>query len=253
MNFAAGSKHLGKQVETTNSVGVKMVLIPPGEFLMGAPAGNTDATDREKPQHSVRITKPFCVGTTEVTQGQWKAVMGTTPWSSKTHGSTGVDYPATYVSWYDACEFCRSLSDKENKTYQLPSEAEWEYACRAGTTTKYWFGDDDSQLSNYAWYDKNAFNIGLNYAHAVGTKQPNPWGLFDMYGNVWEWCDDWYDANFYQQSGKYDPRGFASGSLRANRGGYWSNGPAYCRSANRSSDSPDRRSEDLGFRVVLAP
>jgi formylglycine-generating enzyme required for sulfatase activity len=243
----------GPAKEITNSLGMKLVLIPAGEFVMGSPEGDTDAEDDEKPQHRVRITKSFHLGQTEVTQGQWQAVMRTTPWSGKTYVREGADYPATYVSWDDAQEFCRKLSGKENKTYQLPTEAEWEYACRAGTTTKYSFGDDDSRLGDYAWYDKNAYDVGQKYAHAVGLKRPNLWGLMDMHGNVWEWCDDWYEAEFYQQSRVDDPKGVTSGSIRVNRGGGWSFTPAYCRSADRSRNTPDDRRYNLGFRAALVP
>ena len=165
----------------------------------------------------------------------------------------GTDYAATYVSWEDATEFCKKLSVKEGKTYRLPTEAEWEYACRAGTTTKYGFGDDDSRLGDYAqnWAVGNAKNE--KYANAVGQKKPNAWGLYDMHGNVLEWCSDWHGYKYYGESPASDPTGLASGWLRVHRGGSWSNTPADCRSANRSVNSPGDRHDSLGFRSALVP
>ena len=170
---------VGDRIE--NSIGMVLVPIPAGEFMM-----------RDQPLHRVTLTKSFYLGRTEVTQGQWKAVMGTTPWNSEKFVKEGDDYPATNVGWEDAVEFCRKLSEKEGVEYRLPTEAEWEYACRAGTTTAYSFGDDESQLGEYAWIEENTVDVGEKYAHIVGQKKPNPWGLYDMHGNVFEWCQDWY-------------------------------------------------------------
>jgi formylglycine-generating enzyme required for sulfatase activity len=155
-----------------NSISMKLVWIAPGEFKMGS----NDGEDFEKPLHTVKITKGFYMGAFEVTQGQYQQVMGTNPSYFK-----GANLPVEQVSWDDAVEFCKKLSQKEGKTYRLPTEAEWEYACRAGTTTKFSFGDDESQLGEYAWYGKNS---GMK-THPVGKKKPNAWGLFDMHGNVW--------------------------------------------------------------------
>ena len=187
-----------------NSIGMVLVPIPAGEFLMGSPETEPGRRDNEV-QHQVTLTKPFLLGVHEVTQGQWQAVMGTTPWKGKEFVKEGDDYPATYVSWHDAVEFCRKLSEKEGLEYRLPTEAEWEYACRAGTTTAYSFGDDASELGEYAWYRENARNVGQKYAHTVGQKKPNPWGLYDMHGNVWEWCSDWYGD--YPSGSVTDPQG----------------------------------------------
>jgi len=244
----------------TNKIGMKLRLIPAGEFMMGSSRSAVEIArqfdskaeyyEDEHPQHRVRISQPFYLGTTEVTQGQWQAVMGTRPWAGKSFVKEGRDYPATYVSWEDAVEFCRKLSDKEGVTYRLPTEAEWEYACRAGSRTMYSFGDDASQLGAYAWYDKNAWDVDERYAHIVGTKRANSWGLYDMHGNVYEWCSDWHDSDYYAGSPQTDPSGPASGSDRVYRGGSWFDFPHYCRSAYRYWFSPGVRSFLLGFRVL---
>ena len=245
---------LGKTLKTlTNSIGMKLKLIPAGEFLMGSPDTDKNGDDDEKAQHKVRITQPFCLGTTEVTQGQWESVMGTRPWEGKEYVEEGKDYAATYVTWDDAQEFCRTLSEKERSTYRLPTEAEWEYACRAGTTTVYHFGDDASRLGDYAWFGDNACDVDEKYAHRVGQKNPNPFGLYDMHGNLWEWCHDWYDKDYYAGSPLDDPTGPSGGSTRVIRGGNWWLGAGSCRSAYRYGYSPEFRSNDLGFRVARSP
>jgi len=186
-----------------NSIGMVLVPIPAGEFMMGSQLSSaavakrfdvpTSISEDEHPHHHVTLTKSFHLGRTEVTQNQWIAVMGTAPWTGKQSLKEGDNCAATCVSWEDAVEFCRKLSEKEGGEYRLPTEAEWEYACRAETTTEYSFGDDKSLLGEYAWYDRNAFHAEEKYAHTVGQKKSNPWGLYDMHGNVWEWCQDWFD------------------------------------------------------------
>jgi formylglycine-generating enzyme len=233
----------------TNAIAMKLTLIPAGEFLMGSPADDSDAQDDEKPQRRVQITTPFYLGVTEVTQGQWQAVMGTTPWEREGYVRQGADYPATNVTWDEAQEFCRKLGRREGKTYRLPTEAEWEYACRAGTTTKYHCGDDDARLGDYAWFDKNAYDVGEKYAHAVRRKRPNPWGLYDMHGNAFEWCADKYDEHYQKTSGK---SGLIDESLRMIRGGTWNGGASVCRSAYRAFQEPVTRQPHYGFRVVLS-
>ena len=223
----------------TNSVGMLLVPIPAGEFMMGSPDSDSDAFATEKPQHLVKITKPFYLSVNEVTQRQYEKVMGVRPWQGKKYVQEGSDYPAVYVSWNDAVEFCRKLSEQEGVKYRLPTEAQWEYACRAKTSTPYSYGDDASKLEQYAWYSKNAWGIGEKYAHRVGQKQPNPWGLYDIHGNVWEWCGDWY--------GKYE--GPASGSGRVLRGGSFNYGTVVCRSAFRGNGRPGNRHFNIGFRV----
>ena len=229
-----------------NSIGMVLVPIPAGEFMMGP---------KYKP-HRVTLTKSFHLGRTEVTQGQWKAVMGTSPWQGsalEVFVKEGDDYPAVEVDWDDAVEFCRKLSEKEGVEYRLPTEAEWEYACRAGTTTAYSYGDDESQLAEYAWYDKNARYAGEPYAHIVGQKKPNPWGLYDMHGNVFEWCQDWYGdypSGHLDWVDVADPVGPASGSRRVWRGDCWDSDAGGCRSAGRNMHAPIMSLPWLGFRVL---
>jgi formylglycine-generating enzyme required for sulfatase activity len=175
--------------------------------------------------------------------------MGTEPWKGETFVKEGDDYPAVYVSWDDAVEFCKKLSAMEGKVYRLPTEAEWEYACRGGTKTAFSFGDDKAELGKYAWFDGNADAIGEDYAHRVAQKLPNPFGLHDMHGNVWEWCSDWKDA--YPSTPLTDPRGPSSGSSRVLRGGSWYDVPRFVRCAGRGSNAPGYRSYDVGFRLVL--
>jgi formylglycine-generating enzyme required for sulfatase activity len=233
----------------SNSIGMKLKLIPAGEFQMGSPLGEADRGHDER-QHRVRISQPFYMQTTEVTQGQWESVMGTTPWSGEKYVKEGSDYAASYVSWDDAVEFCRKLSLKDGVEYRLPSEAEWEYACRGGSSTAYSFGDNPSALGDYAWFDDNADDIGEEYAHRVGQKRSNGFGLYDMHGNVYEWCSDWYGGDYYKSSPLADPRGPSEGSDRVNRGGSWGNTARYARSASRNRNSPGLRYLNLGFRVL---
>jgi formylglycine-generating enzyme required for sulfatase activity len=234
LSDAHWAEYLNTGITITNSIGLELKLIPPGEFMMG--------DENESPQHRVEITRPFYLSVTEVTQEQYRQVLGENPSSKK-----GADNPVERVSWIDAVEFCARLSEKEGVEYRLPTEAEWEYACRGGTTTKYSFGDDRSQLRNFAWYEVNA----ERRHHPVGQKKPNPWGLYDMHGNVREWCQDWYGD--YPSGSTTDPTGAASGSLRVSRGGGWRSVAAICRSASRPGFGPSGRSGHYGFRVALSP
>ena len=185
---ASGSATRGVGVQaTTNSIGMKLRLIPAGEFMMGSPGTESDRSNNET-QHRVSITKPFYLGVTEVTQEQYQKVMGTNPSQFK-----GPQNPVERVSWAEAVEFCGKLSampaeKTAGHVYRLPTEAEWEYACRSGTTTAYGFGDDASRLGDYGWFRSNS-DSGT---HPVGEKKPNAWGLYDMHGGVYEWCQDWY-------------------------------------------------------------
>ena len=239
---------------TVNSIGMKLTLIPAGEFQMGSPDAEPDRKDNET-QHLVKISKPFYLGVYEVTQQQYEKVMGTRPWQGKVGGpwhgkqyvKEGADYPAVYVSHDDAVEFCRRLSGQEGVEYRLPTEAEWEYACRAGTTTAYSFGDDEARLGQYAWYHTNAWDIGERYAHGVGQKLPNSWGLYAMHGNVWEWCQDWY-APYGSEKVVSDPVGPAQGEYRVLRGGSFNLQTSYVRSAYRFNYRPSYRVFSFGFR-----
>ena len=177
--------------------------------------------------------------------------MKTKPWEGKENVKDGDRYPATYVSWDEAVEYCSKLSALEGKEYRLPTEAEWEYACRGGKSTAYSFGTDPSGLQSYAWFDENAWNVDEKYAHAVGGKQANPFGLYDMHGNVWEWCSDWYGT--YSAGAAVDPKGPSTGSYRVYRGGGWFYSAGICRSAYRISDVPSYRNVYLGFRLALSP
>ena len=223
--------------------------IPAGTFLLGSPVTEKDRDDDED-QHKVTISKPFYMQTTEVTQGQWTAVMGTEPWKGQSRVKEGPDYPAVYVSWNDAVAYCEKLSMREGETYRLPTEAEWEYACRAGTTTTWSFGDDEASLGDYAWYKENAFDIDEMYAHQVSLKEPNVWSLYDMYGNAWEWCSDYYGKDYYIESPQTDPTGPTSGSSRVLRGGSWNNSSRFTRSAVRLRYGADNRYSNVGFRLV---
>jgi formylglycine-generating enzyme required for sulfatase activity len=241
------TKSLPKEVTVDLGKGVKleMVLISAGEFLMGSPDSDKDALKWEKPQHRVRITRPFYLGKYLVTQEQWQTVMDSNPSQFK-----GPKNPVERVSWDDCQKFLGKLNAKVGSgagKFQLPTEAQWEYACRAGSKTRYCFGDDEKQLGEYAWYSENPFST----MHPVGEKKPNGWGLYDMHGNVWEWCQDWYED--YKESPVDDPTGAATGSLRVGRGGGWDTPARFCRSADRDDFVPGFRIFYLGLRVSLVP
>ena len=229
--------------DLTNLIGMQFKLIPAGEFLMGSPADDPDQSSGETPQHRVRITKPYYLGVYEVTQGEYQKVMGKNPSEFK-----GLTRPVEQVSWEDATEFCRKLSQMDTRfNYRLPTEAEWEYACRAGTTTRYICGDDWDP--DYGWFDSNS----SNQTHPVGEKRPNAWGLHDMHGNVYEWCQDWYNSGYYGSSPSDDPLGASTGSIRVYRGGSWGSYPRGCRSAGRDWSAPAFRYDGLGLRVARVP
>ncbi|MCC9603773.1 formylglycine-generating enzyme family protein [Stieleria sp. JC731] len=250
---------------------IKMRWCPPGRFKMGRPESDKRSIlfDNEKPQVDVKLTRGFWLAETELTQGAWEHVMGTKPWGEHDHKASekytwyrsGANYPATYIDWADAVLFCKTLTAQEQAAgrlpkgwaYRLPTEAEWEYACRAGTETKFNFGDDTSELAKHAWFKDNASGVSELYAHAVGAKRPNNWGFFDMHGNVWEWCSDLHDDDYYKVSPGIDPMGATKGSSRVNRGGGWILNAKYCRCATRSGINPAWRSSNLGFRLALSP
>ncbi len=221
-------------------VTMKLVRIRPGKFIMGSPDSEEGRKDNEGPQHEVTISRAFYMGVTEVTQAQYEAVMGTNPSNFK-----GPTNPVEQVSWKDATEFCRKLSEKTHKTVRLPTEAEWEYACRAGSKTRFCSGDADEGVGDYAWHNANSAGT----THAVGQKKPNAWGLYDMHGNLWEWCQDCHRK--YEAGAVRDPTGPASGPDRVHRGGSWYDYLQFCRSKYRFWDSPDRRDRVIGFRVAV--
>ncbi|KKK80247.1 hypothetical protein LCGC14_2825390, partial [marine sediment metagenome] len=230
----AGNKTKGTPKELAVDLGggvkMEMVLIPAGSFLMG----DAFLMDVAKPVHKVRITKPFYLGKYEVTQEQWEAVMGSNPSRSK-----GAKNPVEMVSWDDCQQFLVKLNAKSGRQggkFVLPTEAQWEYACRAGSAGKFCFGDDEKQLGEYAWYGDNSDGK----THAVGGKKPNTFGLHDMHGNVWEWCQDWYGA--YGAEAVDEPSGPTTGSGHVGRGGGWSNPAMVCQSAFRSIFVPGSRS-----------
>jgi formylglycine-generating enzyme required for sulfatase activity len=243
-----------------NSIGTKLVLIPAGEFQMGSPESDTQALPDERPQHRVRLSKAYYLGKCEVTQREWKAVMGTEPWKGKEFVREGDDYPAVYISHKDAEAYCRRLSalpaeKAAGRAYRLPTEAEWEHGCRGGNKqpTKFHFGDAEADLGKHAWYDKNADHVGEDYAHPVGQKLANGYGLHDMHGNVWEWCSDWYVSAYYGTAAASgpDPLGPAEGANRVCRGASWESHAAVCRSAVRNGDGPTFRRYSRGFRLAM--
>jgi formylglycine-generating enzyme required for sulfatase activity len=292
----------------TNSLGMKLLLIPAGEFTMGSaesaddtaaffnqsyPGSAFKAADfsNEHPQHRVRITRPFYLGAGHVTRGQFRRFVHDSgyPTDAEKRDKPGAfgwvaarknlgfdrryswrnvgfeqtdEHPVLCVSWNDAVAFCRWLSRKEGTTYRLPTEAEWEYACRAGTTTRYSSGDDPETLAtvgNVADATAKAMFPNWNTLHAsdgfvftapVGQFRPNAFGLFDMHGNAWQWCADWFGKDYYTASPADDPTGPTSGTGHIVRGGSWFAGPSDARSARRLSCTPDFRVSDTGFRVA---
>ncbi|MDE7149998.1 MAG: formylglycine-generating enzyme family protein, partial [Bacteroidales bacterium] len=225
------SLNLAFYTEAAFGMELEMVAVNGGTFSMGATSEQgSDYESDEKPVHSVALSS-FYIGRYEVTQAQWNAVMGTNPCSSS-YG-LGDDYPVYNVSWTEAVEFCNKLSQKTGKKYRLPTEAEWEYAARGGQKadgTKY-AGSD--AIGAVAWYKDNS-----GKAHPVGQKQPNGLGLYDMSGNVWEWCQDWYGSDYYSSSSATNPQGLSSGSFRVHRGGGWNRSALSCRVSLRSYGTP---------------
>lgn len=259
---AAWAKYLGVPVELTNSIGMKFMLIPPGEFDMGSteaevaklleqartqesPEWYVQHLSAEPPKHRVRIAKPFYLGVYEVNQAQYEQAVGSNP--SQFKGDP--NRPVEKVDWFEASAFCRKLGElpperAAGSVYRLPTEAEWEYACRAGTTTSWYSGDDERALKEHGWYNDNAGNK----TESVGQKLPNAWGLCDLHGNVWEWCQDW--MSYYATSPVQDPAGAATGTERIYRGGSWRLGAELCRASYRNWNEPGYRCNFLGFRVA---
>jgi len=265
--------------EITNSLGMKLVLVPSGRFTMGSASNDPYSEDDEKP-HEVVISKPFYMGTTEVTQAEYQKVMGSNPSSFKNaqNSSDTETLPVEQVSWEDAVEFCKRLSSlpeekQSSRAYRLPSEAQWEYACRAGQNGPFGFDGPLNALDQFAWFADNSGDKALDSqqlwkasnedldeylkvlksngcrTRPVGKKKPNAWGLHDMHGNVWEWCGDWYSD--YPKGPSTDPVGPVRGTDRVIRGGGFHFQPQDCRSAERHGSFPSNRVDDLGFRVIL--
>jgi formylglycine-generating enzyme required for sulfatase activity len=253
------AERLGVPVDTAIDLGggdkINFNLIPPGEFLMGTPYEGDSLRDHfedEEPQHRVTISKPFYMGTTEVTQVQWKAMMG-----ENTNDFKGDNLPVEGVSWNDCRKFLDKVSKREGKTFRLPTEAEWEYACRAGTATPFAFGETISASeANYnGSLDRDVEKgkrINRQKTMPVASFKPNAWGLYDMHGNVEEWCQDFYVEDYYKNSPAADPSGPDNGTRRVVRGGSWMKRPGACRSAFRLANfGPNNKMFDLGFRIVL--
>jgi formylglycine-generating enzyme required for sulfatase activity len=247
---------------------------PPNDGTRNGPPGNSDDDEVvDKPAPKTRkvtkitpvktfVTRGYWLGKYEVTQSEWKQVMQTEPWKGEEHTEEGGDFPATFVSWEGAMDFCRQMTEREREAgrlpdgwrYTLPTEAQWERACRAGTETRFSFGDDESKLSEYAWFNESGARtarVGERYAHQVGQKKPNPWGLCDMHGNVWELCRDSYSKEL---PGGRDPEAVDKGStLRVMRGGWYLFEAERCRSALRGPAAASKTGSGLGFRVALSP
>ena len=278
------------QVRDDNGLKMKLVWCPPGFLTMEifeniesiiVPASVTAIEPRndefdadevdpdEKPVPKPRqttgftpvkvfLTKGYWLGKFEVTQSEWKQVMKTEPWRGQETTKYGADFPATFVDWNDASDFCRKLTEQEHQAgrlsdgweYTLPTEAQWERACRARTETRFSFGNDESQSGEYAWTVDNTVSVGEAYPHRVGQKKPNPWGLHDMHGNVWEWCRDWYSD---KPPGGRDPEVTERRANRVLRGGGIYRSASDCRSAYRNQHTSDWRLFDLGLRVALCP
>jgi uncharacterized protein (TIGR02996 family) len=255
--------------EVVNSIGMRLALIPPGRFRMGSPSGEKERGGDEE-AHEVEITRAFYLGVFPVTQRQWQAVMGNNPsyfcamgdGKNRVSGQDTGDFPVEQVSWQDAQAFLRKLAALPTGKgigweYRLPSEAEWEYACRGGTSTAFCFGNSlssrQANINGDYPYDGGEKGPNLERTCPVGSYRPNALGLFDTHGNVWEWCADWYGEDSYSQSPGKDPPGPSTGSLRVIRGGGWSNHGQFCRAASRYENTPSFRIISLGFRVAAVP
>ena len=251
---------LGIPVVRTLDLGgatMELALIPAGEFLMGSPADQRCRDADEGPLHPVTITKAFYIGTREVTQRQYRAVTGEGP-----SDFADPNHPVERVSWAEAVAFCKALAARTSLAVRLPTEAEWEYACRAGCPKAFSFDGGSRQLFRYGnycelantdlvrWQDEY-HNDGWDRTAPAGTYSPNAWGLYDTHGNVWEWCGDWFDDRGYGSAGRTDPTGPPAGTQRVVRGGSWLNNSANCRSANRAGKPPASRDYTIGFRVAV--
>ena len=233
-----------------NTVDIKLAYIPPGEFMMGSPTTELARSEVEGPQHLVRITHGFYISTTEITQSQYSEIMIENP-----SRFIGQNNPVERVLWNEAVEFCKKLSKKEGRIYRLPTEAEWEYVCRADTTTPFHTGQtistDQANFHGEIVYGDNPKGINRNNTLPVGSFSPNDFGIYDMHGNVWEWCNDWFDDNYYDKSPTSDPQGPSSGKNHVLRGGSYFFAARPCRSAFRLKYDPIMGKVSFGFRIVL--
>ncbi|MDQ6976334.1 MAG: formylglycine-generating enzyme family protein [Mariprofundaceae bacterium] len=257
VEIPAGSFHIGSCALTQKQSDDNKKAVTKGEKTIELLCVHGEKADKfaffdEAPQHEVNISKPFEMAIHEVTLAQFKAFMREAKRNDlntdtfKEYNDFGDQAAVVWVSWKEAQEYISWLNEgNKGKKYRLPTEAEWEYAARAGTTTLFSFGDDVEKIKDYAWFDSNAGKI-----RPVGQKKPNPWGLYDMHGNAWEWVQDWYGAGYYAIAPTVDPQGPEKGVLRGNRGGSWNYFAAHLRSANRSYNSEEYHNLDLGFRLV---
>ena len=233
----------------TNRIGMRFVWIPPGSFVMGSPKDELERKDDEI-QHKVTLTRGFYMGIYAVTQEEWQAVMGKNP--SKITGEKNL--PVEQVAWHDCQEFVKKLRAKDNKPYRLPTEAEWEYACRAATMSPFHFGEtistDQANYQGDAVYGTGKKGVFRKKTTPVGSFQPNAWGLYDMHGNVWQWCQDWYGETSPKDA--VDPQGPAEGKDRVMRGGSWGVHPDFCRTACRYKLEPNWRDDAIGLRVCFS-
>ena len=237
-----GESEDSNQTFTVNGVSFDMIAVEGGTFTMGATSEQgSDAYDDEKPAHQVTLSS-YYIGKTEVTQELWQAVMGSNP--SK---FSGTNLPVEKVSWEDCQSFVIKLNELTGKNFRLPTEAEWEYAARGGNKSNGFKFSGGNNIAEVAWYSKN----GNKISHPVATKAPNELGIYDMSGNVWEWCSDWYSSSYYTSSSQTNPTGPNSGSYRVYRGGSWSGNDRYCRVSHRDSNYPSYRFNYVGLRLAL--
>lgn len=246
---------VSKSVELAEGVKMELLLIPSGEFHMGSSSRERQRYKDEGPAHHIRISRPFYMGKYEVTQAQYKAVFGDTVFAQKDYAFKGDNLPVETVSWYEADKFLKELSKKTGLKFRLPREAEWEFACRAGTTTPFHCGETiSSDNANYdasKVYGHGVKGLNMKRTVDVGSYPANAFGLHDMHGNVTEWCGDWYYKYYYKETQIVDPPGPPNGKDRVIRGGSWKSHPAKCRSADRDLYRPSKSSAAIGFRVVL--
>jgi len=247
-----------------DDVKMELVLIPAGDFMMGSKLSPAEAAKafggreanyaNEHPRRKVTISKPFYMGIHEVTQAQWETLMDNKPYLDKMVTKVGPQYAVGWVHSNEAIEYCEKLSKKLGKSVKLPTEAQWEYACRAGSDAEFCYGDDPEKVGEYGWYGKNMVDNqkAKTYAREGGLLKPNAWGLYDMHGNVWEWCRDWHSNDFYGSGNDVDPECTEETKHRTARGGSWYNGAVNLRSAARNSwTGPNYRHYNYGFRVIV--